>query len=453
MKEKNGKNKLVQIWKGLTISRKLIIGFLGAILLGTVLLKMPFSLAQNKKIDFLEALFTIVSAVCVTGLSVVDVSKTFSVIGHSVILFFIQIGALGVMTFSTMLLVLIGKKMSYSTRELLKEERNSDSGGGITSFIRKLLLTVFIIEALGALILFFEFRKIMTMRNAIFYGIFHAVSAFCNAGFSLFSDSLEGFKLNPVINLTVAYLIIFGSMGFAVISSFIHMIRRGKNRFNLTTKLSIMMAVVLTVLGTVLFFVLEYNNAETLGNMNIFQKLMASFFQSVTFRTAGFNTVSLAATRPATTFISYVLMFIGASPGSTGGGVKTTTIGIIIYYIIGVLRKKENIEMFNRRIDWEIMNKALAIIMISLMYVFVVTTIILSLENFGIDRILYEVISAFATVGLSMDITPKLGNISRIILIITMFVGRLGPLTIALAFAEKRGKSSLKLPKEDILVG
>lgn len=453
MRRKNKKNKFIQTWEDLTISRKLIIGFLSAIFLGALLLKMPFSLIKHQKLDFIEALFTIVSAVCVTGLSVVDVSQTFSPIGKGIILFFIQIGALGVMTFSTMIFVIIGRKMSYDTRELLKEERNSNSSGGIASFIRKLLLTVFIIEGVGATLLFFEFKKIMPAENAIYYGIFHSVSAFCNAGFSLFSDSLEGFKLNPMINFTVAYLIIFGSMGFSVINSFIYMIRKGKNRFNLTAKLSIMMAVSLTILGTIFFFIFEYNNIETLGQMNIWEKLMASFFQSVTFRTAGFNTVNLAATKPATTFVSYIFMFIGASPGSTGGGVKTTTVGIIIFYIIGVLREKENIEIFNRRIGWETMNKALAIIMISFMYVIVVTTIILALEDFKIGEVLYEVISAFATVGLSMNLTAKLGNISRIVLIITMFIGRLGPLTIALAFAEEKKKSFLKFPKEDILVG
>lgn len=447
------RNKILSVWEELSPARKLTLGFLLVIILGTVLLKLPFSLKKGQEITFLESLFTIVSAVCVTGLSVVDVSQTFSAIGAGIILLFIQLGGLGVMTFSTMIFIILGSKMSYGTRELLKEERNSASTGGIIKFIRILLFTVFFIELVGAIILFFEFKKFMPIKNAVYYGIFHSISAFCNAGFSLFSNNLEDFKSNIVINLTISYLIIFGGMGFAVISSFIYVIRKGKNRFNLTAKISLTMGIALTFIGMILFLLFEFNNMETIGEMTFFEKLIASFFQSVTLRTAGFNTVSLSEIRPATIFISYILMFIGASPGSTGGGIKTTTFAILIFYVIGILRKKEYIEMFNRRIDWEIMNKALAIIMISLAYISFVTVTILALENLPLEKVLYEVISAFATVGLSMNLTTQLGTISKILIIFTMFVGRLGPLTIALAFTEQRKKSSLKFPKEDILVG
>lgn len=444
---------LFKKWLNLSASRKLIIGFFFAIILGTVLLKLPFSLQKDKNVSFLESLFTIVSAICVTGLSVVDVSQTFSRVGFSIILFFIQLGGLGVMTFSTMVFIIIGSKMRYQTRELLKEERNSENSGGVAHFIKILLLTVFLIEIIGAMILYWEFSKTMSGQKAIFYGVFHSVSAFCNAGFTLFSDNLESFSSSPVINLTIAYLIILGGLGFSVISSFVYMIRKGQNRFNLTAKLSLKMGILLTFVGMFLFFIFEFSNTKTIGNFNIFDKLMASFFQSVTLRTAGFNTVNLSEVRPATVFISYILMFIGASPGSTGGGVKTTTIAIIIYYVIGILKSKEHIEVFNRRIDWEIMNKALAIIMISLAYISTITVLILTLENFSIDKVLYEVISAFATVGLTMNLTPHLGVISKLLIIFTMFVGRLGPMTIALAFTEQKKKSSLKFPKEDILVG
>lgn len=447
------RNRVLKIWKNLSHSRKLILGFLIAIIIGTILLKMPFSLQENKNITFLDSLFTVVSAICVTGLTVLDISQTFSPIGLGIILFFIQLGGLGVMTFSTMLLIIVGNKMTYSTRELLKEERNSENNGGIVSFIRKLLLTVFLIEFSGAIILAYEFKRIMPFEKAIYYGVFHSISAFCNAGFSLFSDNLEGFVQDSLFNLTIAYLIILGGMGFSVISSFVLVIRKGENRLNLTSKLSLTMGIALTLIGTILFFLFEYNNISTIGNMDIFDKIVASFFQSVTLRTAGFNTVSLLNIRPATIFISYVLMFIGASPGSTGGGVKTTTFAILIFYVIGVLRKKEYIEMFNRRIDWEIMNKALAIIVIALAYIATIITIILAIEDLPLEKVIYEAISAFGTVGLSMGLTTKLGFVSRVIIIITMFIGRLGPLTIALAFTEDKKKTSLKFPKEDILVG
>lgn len=256
-----------------------------------------------------------------------------------------------------------------------------------------------------------------------------------------------------VISLTISYLIILGGMGFAVINSFIFIVRKGKDRFNLTVKLSLKMGILLTFIGMFLIFIFEYSNPQTIGELSFLEKLTASFFQSVTLRTAGFNTISLVELRPATIFLSYILMFIGASPGSTGGGIKTTTFAIIIYYIRGILKSKEHIEVLNRRIDWEIMNKALAIITISIAYIIVLTMLLLTLENLPIDKILYEVISAFATVGLSLNITSKLGAISRLLIIFTMFLGRLGPLTIALAFTEQKKKSSLKYPKEDILVG
>lgn len=447
------KNKYLKSWEELSASRKLISGFLFAIIVGTILLKLPFSLKEGRSVTVIESLFTVVSAICVTGLSVVDISQTFSNRGLSIILFFIQLGGLGVMTFSTMIFVIVGKKMSFNTRELLKEERNSESNGEVIKFIKSLLITVFLIEIIGASILFWEFNKTMPIKTAIFYGLFHSISAFCNAGFALFSDNLESFKSNEVVSLTIAYLIILGGMGFAVINSFIFIIRKGKNRFNLTAKLSLKMGILLTFIGMFMFFIFEYSNTDTIGNLTFIDKIIASFFQSVTLRTAGFNTISLVELRPATIFISYILMFIGASPGSTGGGIKTTTFAIIIYYVRGILKSKEHIEIFNRRIDWETMNKALAIIIISLAYIIILTIILLTLEDLPIERILYEVISAFATVGLSLNVTSQLGTLSRLLIIFTMFVGRLGPMTIALAFTEQKKKSSLKFPKEDILVG
>lgn len=447
------KNKYLKSWEELSASRKLISGFLFAIIVGTILLKLPFSLKEGRSVTVIESLFTVVSAICVTGLSVVDISQTFSNTGLSIILFFIQLGGLGVMTFSTMLFVIVGKKMSFNTRELLKEERNSENSGEVINFIKSLSITVFLIEIVGAGILFCEFNKTMPVKTAIFYGIFHSISAFCNAGFALFSDSLESFRANEVVSLTIAYLIILGGMGFAVINSFIFVIRKGKNRFNLTAKLSLKMGMLLTFIGMLMFFIFEYSNNDTIGNLTLIDKIIASFFQSVTLRTAGFNTISLVELRPATIFISYILMFIGASPGSTGGGIKTTTFAIIIYYVRGILKSKEHIEIFNRRIDWETMNKALAIIIISLAYIMILTIILLTLEDLPIERILYEVISAFATVGLSLNVTSQLGTLSRLLIIFTMFVGRLGPMTIALAFTEQKKKSSLKFPKEDILVG
>ena len=443
----------IDYFKKLSPSRKLILGFLFAILLGTFILMMPFSLREGEKLNFLSSLFTIVSAVCVTGLTVVDVSKVFSPAGDLVIIFFIQLGGLGVMTFSSILFLAMGKRMTFYERELLKEERNADSSGEISSFIKKLLLTVFVIESIGAIILTWEFAKEMPINKAVFYGIFHSISAFCNAGFALFSNNLEAYKANPVINLTIGYLITLGGIGFAVITSVIMVIRRGIDRFNLTSKVAIIISVILTFGGMILFFILEYSNPATLGDLNFIQKILASYFQSVTLRTAGFNTIPLGELRNSTIFMCCILMFIGASPGSTGGGIKTTTFGVILFYVIGIVKKKENVEIFNRRLDWEIMNRALAILVLALTYVSAVIMLMLIAESFSPEEIVFEVISAFGTVGLTLGITPDLTTFSKLLLIFTMFVGRLGPMTFALAIGETKKKALSKYPKENILVG
>ncbi|CAM3573984.1 TrkH family potassium uptake protein [Pseudostreptobacillus hongkongensis] len=443
---------LIKKWELLSPYRKLIVGFLIAIFIGTTLLKLPFSLKENQNISMLDSLFTIVSAICVTGLSVVDVSQVFTPIGQLIVLFFIQLGGLGVMTVSIIVFLLVGEKMSFETRELLKEERNSNSNGGITNFIKHLLLIVFIIELLGAFILTYAFSKYYSIKVSIFYGLFHSISAFCNAGFSLFTNNLENFKYDKLISLTISLLIIFGGIGFVTINSLFIVKKKKIRDLSLTSKLALIVTFFLLFIGTILFFGFEYTNSSTLKNMNFFDKVLNSFFQSVTLRTAGFNTVPLSNIRPATIFISYIFMFIGASPGSTGGGIKTTTFGILIFYALGILKRKEHIEVFKRRIDWELMNKALAIVVISVFYVIIIITIILSIENFSIDKVIYEVVSAFSTTGLSLGITAELGEISKLLIIITMFIGRLGPMTVALAFTNNK-KSLIKYPKEDILIG
>ena len=446
------KLSLLKKWDNLSPYRKLIFGFLVAIFIGVILLKMPFSLRENQNITVLDSLFTIVSAICVTGLSVVDISQVFTSTGQLIILFFIQLGGLGVMTVSIIVFLLVGKKMSFETRELLKEERNSNSNGGITNFIKNLLLTVSLIEILGASILAYGFSKYYPLKKSIFYGLFHSVSAFCNAGFSLFTNSLEDFRYDNLISLTVSFLIILGGIGFVTVNSLFIIKKKKLKNLSLTSKFALLITFFLLTFGTILFLVFEYNNSSTLKGMNFVDKILNSFFQSVTLRTAGFNTVPLENIKPATVFISYIFMFIGASPGSTGGGIKTTTFGILIFYAFGVLKRKEYVEVFKRRIDWELINKALAIVVISILYIAVIITILLSIENFSTDRVIYEVISAFSTTGLSMGITASLGIISKFLIIITMFIGRLGPMTVALAFTNNK-KSLIKYPKEDILIG
>ncbi len=448
--------KTIKEWiDNLSSSRKMILGFLSSTIIGSFVLMLPFALQEGETLNLLESLFIITSAICVTGLSVVDVSKVFTPAGQMVILIFIQLGGLGVMTFSSLIFVIAGKRMTYEDRVVLKDERNADDSEEISSFLKKIVYTVVFIESIGGILLTYIFMKELnfSFQKALFYGVFHSISAFCNAGFSLFTNGLEGFSQNIMLNLTISYLIILGGIGFAVITSFVTVIRKDINRFNLTSKLAILISIILTFGGTILFLLMEYNNPSSIGNMGFLEKLTVSFFQSVTTRTAGFNTVPLANLESGTVFLFLILMFIGASPGSAGGGIKTTTIGVIAFYVIGVVKGRKQTELFNRRIGWEIINRAVSVLFLSILYISIITIIILTIESFDFEKVIFEVISAFATVGLTLGITPDLHWFSKVLIIITMFVGRLGPLTFALAIGESKKKEEYEYPKENILVG
>ena len=440
--------------KKLSLSRKIILGFMLAILMGTFLLMTPVASTSGKGLSFITALFTVTSAVCVTGLSVIDISKELTVTGQIILLIFIQLGGLGVMTFSSFLFLLIGKKITFGERELLKEERNLENNGGILDFLIKVFKTVGLIEIIGTIFLTSRFAQDMSFGKALYFGIFHSISAFCNAGFSLFSNNLETYRDSLVINMTISYLIIIGGIGFTVINSIIQAVRYKKKKFDLTSKVAIIMSMFLVVLGTVLFLVLEYGNSKSIGNLPFSTKILASFFQSVSTRTAGFNTVPLGNLSGATIFLFCILMFIGASPGSTGGGIKTTTFGVIIFYVIGIAKRKDSVSIFNRRFGWEVLNRALVILVIALLYVATIILIIASIEsNLTLEQVMFEVVSAFGTVGLTLGITSELGTISKILIICTMFLGRLGPMTFALALDGSNEIEKIQFPKENILVG
>ncbi|MGB0405173.1 MAG: TrkH family potassium uptake protein [Fusobacterium sp.] len=436
-----------------SLSQKLIMGFMIAIIVGTLILMLPVATTSSQGLGFTKALFTIASAICVTGLSVIDVSKELTNFGQMVLLIFIQLGGLGIMTFSSFIFMLIGKKITYEERELLKEERNVEDNGGIIGFLRKVILTVFSIEIIGAIFLTIGFLKEMPLKTAVYFGIFHSISAFCNAGFSLFTNGLEGYSSDFLINMTIAYLIIIGGIGFAVINSIVYSVRYKRNKLDLTSKVAVTITTILTVIGMFFFFVFEYRNNGTIGNMPLRQKMLASFFQSVTTRTAGFNTVPIGNLTESSILMFCMLMFVGASPGSTGGGIKTTTMGVIIFYVIGVIRKKEKISIFNRRIGWEILNRAITILVLAIAYILTITLIILSIENITFNQAIFEVVSAFGTVGLTLGVTSDLGTVSRLLIIITMFIGRLGPMTFAIAFGGTNKIEKISFPKENIIVG
>ncbi len=445
-------SKFTKLMK-MTPSRILLNSFLIIIAIGTALLMLPIS-AQNGRVDFLTALFTATSAVAVTGLSTVDVGTTFTKFGQIVILILIQLGGLGVMTFSSILMLMIGRRITYEEKKILQENLNREKVGGIIIFIKRIVFIVASIEIVGALAIFPVFYK--TFKNigvALYYSIFHSISAFCNAGFSILPNSLENYKGSILMNIAISLLIITGGIGFGVIDGIVNYIKHRHKNISLTSRLALVVSLFLLIFAGFFIYMTESTNFLTIGKMNFFEKIIAAFFQSTTARTAGFNTIPISDLRPATIYLFLFLMFIGASPGSTGGGIKTTTLGVIFFAVIAIIRNKKDVEISNRRISWHIINRAVAILFISLMYVFVITLAIMIREEREFIKIVFEVISAFGTVGLSMGVTSSLTTFSKVLIIITMFIGRLGPMTFALALGENLKISKHRYPRENIVVG
>ena len=440
--------------KYMTPSVILMLSFIILIAIGTFLLSLPISVREGADNSVLKALFTSTSAVAVTGLSVVDVPNFYNYFGTTVMMILIQLGGLGVMTFSSVVMLIIGKKISYEDRKVLQEGLNRDSLEGIVKYVKRVVYIVLGIEGIGAFLLFFAFIREHSFWKAVYFSVFHAVSAFCNAGFALYSTNLEPFKTNHFVLLVISALIVLGGLGFAVINTYIIFFQTGVKKLNLTSRLAIKITGWLILIGTLLFLLFEYSNPTTLGDLTFMQKLTNSLFQSITTRTAGFNSVAMTSLNQETLFIFIILMFIGASPGSTGGGIKTTTFGVILFYTLGIIRSDEEIRIGNRKISWEVLNKALALLIIALLYVSFITLIILILEDVSFIQVLFEVTSAFGTVGLSTGITANLTSASKLLIIFTMYLGRVGPLTLALALGGVTKKlNKIRYPEENISIG
>lgn len=434
----------------------IIASFASVIIFGGILLSLPISTSNGLGTKLVDGLFMATSALCVTGLAVLDIGVEYTFFGKFVLMILIQIGALGVVTISSFLVLIFSKKIGYHTKKIVQEDMNAESIFKIQTFLKKVILTVFFIQSIGSLFLFFQFIQNMSLFDAIFYSIFHSISAFSNAGFTLFSDNLASFTGNFIINVVISTLVILGGFGFATLMNiYRYKISKKDRRLTLNTKIVIKMSAFLLLIGTVVIFILEYNNLETIGNLNFFDKVMASFFQSMTTRTAGFNTISISGLRPSTAFFFTILMFIGASPGSTGGGIKTTTIGVIFLGIKSVLSGSTEIEVEERSISWSLFHRAIVIVIISIIYMSVILFLMVILENkLEFIDLLFEVVSAFGTAGLSRDLTPLLKDSSKILIMITMFVGRVGPLTVALSLSKELMKvNKYKYPKENILIG
>jgi trk system potassium uptake protein TrkH len=440
--------------ESLNPAKILVLGFAILILLGAFLLTLPIATENGRGLHFLDALFTATSATCVTGLVVVDTGDTFSMFGELVILTLIQIGGLGFMTIATFLFILLGKKISLKERLLLKEAFNADSTAGIVKLVKRILLFTVITESIGGILLSIRFSFDMPIGQAIYYGFFHSISNFNNAGFDLMGEfrSLTDYVDDPAVVLTVCSLIILGGLGFIVINELYEY--RETHRLSLHTKIVLSTTMILIVGAAIFIFLFEYGNDKTIGQLSDSGKFLGALFHSVTPRTAGANTLPMADLTHATLFLTLFLMFIGGGSGSTAGGIKVSTFAVLVATALSQLKGKEDVVLFKRRIVIETILKALTVAMSGAMIVAVVT-FLLSITEKEHDFIMYlfEATSAFGTVGLSMGLTPELSPMGRIFIILTMFVGRLGPLTLGFAITRRRKEEAFRHPKGNVMIG
>ena len=430
-----------------------VLGFLSIILIGTVLLSLPQTTANGERQQFVDALFTATSAVCVTGLVVHDTGDYFSLFGQIIILLLIQIGGLGYMTMATFLLLLVGKTITLRERLIMQESMPQFSLGGVVQFAKYVLKVTLFLELIGATILSLRWMEDYSVPKAIYLGIFHAVSAFCNAGFALFSDSFRGFRGDAVILLTILFLFFVGGLGYVVLSDLYFFRYRKFPHLSVHTKMVLTFTLTLIALGGAVIFLLESKNPSTLGGLSGKDKVMASLFQAMTPRTAGFSVVDVGGMMQGSLFLTIILMFIGASPGGTGGGIKTTTFGVMLATVWATLRGRRDVTVFKHRIPGEVINKSFVVGFLSILFIVIITVIIASAEKYKFIRAFFETMSAFGTVGLSTGITSGLSSLGKALLIITMFVGRLGPLTIGVAMLREMKDLRFRYPERRVLVG
>lgn len=449
--------KLAQYYKNFISknpARLILFMYVVSIVIGTILLMLPISSSSGEWTSLVDSLFTIISSVCVTGLTTVVTTIHWSIFGKVVILLWIQLGGLGVMTAASMVALIFNRKMSISDRLKLSEEKNAMSIDGIVRIIKFILLSTFLIEAIGAIFLSFTFVKDFGLVKGIFYGVFHSISAFCNAGFDLIGrESMTPYVTNLNISFVISLLIIIGGIGHTVIKEIL--VKRFEfKKYSVHTKLTLFMTIGLLVIPTITFLLIEFNNPETLGKYSFFNKILVAFFQSTTTRTAGFYTSNQALYFNASMIITIMLMFIGGSPAGTAGGFKTTTFATLFLITKSNVTKNKDISLFKRRLPEEISEKVIAIFTISLTWILTAVFLISIFEpTLNTLDIVYEVISAYATVGLTRGITSDLTIISKLIVAATMLFGKVGPISIIVAFINSDKHKSYREQKVSILIG
>lgn len=446
------KSFINKIYDKITLNPPLVLslGFAILITFGGVLLSLPFFTKSGEATDLIDSMFVAASASCVTGLTPVNTFEHWNTYGHVLLIILIQIGGLGVMSLASIIPLILGKKIGMKSRQILKEQLNVESLEGMIVLFKYVLVFTFGIEILGAILLSFRFIPLYGTGTGIWYSIFHSISAFCNAGFDILGDSMYPFRDDILVNLTLSALVIVGGLGFVVTSELFR--RRSFEKISTHSKLVLLISGALLVLGTVMFLFLE-NGDGVLQYESIKGSILESFFQSVVARTAGFYSVDLSKIKDSTALMLMGLMFVGGSPGSTAGGIKTTTLGVLFISTHAVVRGEREPVVFGRHIGMDVVRKALAIFLVSITIILSVSFILTITESARLVDILYETVSALATVGASKGITADLSDVGKILITFCMYLGRLGPMTMAFAFGMKDKKSLIRYPESFISIG
>jgi trk system potassium uptake protein TrkH len=443
----------------LSPTRIFVLSFAGVILVGAIFLSFSFSVIKDP-LTFVDALFTSASAVCVTGLVVIDIGKDLSLLGQVITIVLFQVGGLGIITFSTVFFVLMGRGISFKGREIVQSTFLHTPTRDFITIVKSVLKFTFFFEFIGMLLLFTRFSQDFPMGVALYQAIYHAISAFNNCGYSLFSDSLIGYQGDLVINLTITGLIILGGLGFIVQYEIFSKLKGIQKKFSIHSRIVLGTTAILVFGGAIIFYLFERNHI--IKDLPILTKVLVSLFQSITPRTCGFNTVDIGLLTNATVLFLIVLMFIGASPGSTGGGVKTTSAALLILMIWNRLKGNEEVNIFSRTIPREIVSRTISIIFASAFSVSVITSLLLIVGGGDLPpagsrhlfiEYIFEAVSAFGTVGLSMGVTPKMNDVQKLAIILMMFAGRVGPLTLAFSLSRGGGEKRITYAEEGVMVG
>ena len=455
-------NHILNRFRRISPASFLLISFMTAMLAGAFLLMLPFSTTSGN-IAFIDALFTATSAVCVTGLALFDTGAYFTLFGQIVILLLIQLGGLGIMTVSVVLFQFLGKVISFKHRMAMQETFAHTPRKDIYRLIKSIFVFTLLAEGTGALLLFFHWKKEFSTIKALYMAVFHSVSAFCNAGFALFNNNLMNYTGSYLLNFTICALIVLGGIGFPVVFEIYNLAvkKRGKRvKISVQTKSVLVTTFILIVSGTLLFLLLEPNNS--LKGLSLAENILASLFQSISSRTAGFNSVDLSLLSDSAASLLIFLMFIGASPGSCGGGIKTTTFFVLFSLVKNRIRGNTTVNVFKKTLGKESLSKSVSIFLLSISLVTLVLFLLLMSDHFGHKEIqnadrfisyLFEVVSAFGTVGLSMGATAVINSLGKFLLIITMLIGRVGVLTFAYVLTAAEGQKGIEYAEENLMVG